>query len=194
MPMSNEMPTPRDARPSESTAAQSEQGIDVEAQSAEAPTAHSAVAPAADRPGAEPQQTSGAQSAGTATGAKPAAESVRAYPGGLHRFLADDLVLDGTASRLTQSVVGVAGVAALAPGLRDLVASATARVLHRAGGQSHGIDLSRSDGRVRVRIDAHVDSTRSVSAIVNEIHAVVTREIDEPVDVDLRVLSRSRSA
>ena len=98
-----------------------------------------------------------------------------------------------TARQLSHEVAGIAGVESLAPGMKDLVASATARVLRRAGGQPTGIDLSESDDGWRVRIDAHFDDSRSVASIVDEIFTVVDREVGEPVEVDLRVISRGGS-
>lgn len=98
-----------------------------------------------------------------------------------------------TARQLSHEVAGIAGVESLAPGMKDLVASATARVLRRAGGQPTGIDLSESDDGWRVRIDAHFDDSRSVASIVDEIFTVVDREVGEPVEVDLRVISRGTS-
>ena len=94
-----------------------------------------------------------------------------------------------TARQLSHEVAGIAGVESLAPGMKDLVASATARVLRRAGGQPTGIDLSESDDGWRVRIDAHFDDSRSVASIVDEIFTVVDREVGAPVEVDLRVIS-----
>ncbi|MBE8146973.1 hypothetical protein IOD13_15195 [Brevibacterium casei] len=73
------------------------------------------------------------------------------------------------------------------------MASATARVPRRAGGQPTGIDLSESDDGWRVRIDAHFDDSRSVASIVDEIFTVVDREVGAPVEVDLRVISRGGS-
>lgn len=98
--------------------------------------------------------------------------------------------LTRTAQQLAHRIAGIGGVASLAPGMKDLVASAAARVLRRSGGEPVGIDLSETEGGHRVRIAAHFDDSRSVAAIVDEIFAAVDREIGEPVEVDLRVLSR----
>ena len=99
--------------------------------------------------------------------------------------------------QLTESVTSVAGVRGLAPGLRDLVATAAAKVLRRvrwrAGRCRRG---SRSDG-VKVRIDAHLDDTRSVAEIVDEIFSVIAADLaakprkPTELDIDLRVVSRS---
>lgn len=101
--------------------------------------------------------------------------------------------------RLTDSVTGIDGVAALAPSLRYIVATATARVLRRSGGVPVGVDLSRTAGGVRVRVDAHLDDSRPVTAIVDEIFAVVevdivagTEESLGELEIDLRVVSRGR--
>lgn len=75
--------------------------------------------------------------------------------------------------RLTDSVTGIDGVAALAPSLRCIVATATARVLRGSGGVPVGVDLGRTAGGVRVRVDAHLDDRRPVTATVDEIFAVV---------------------
>lgn len=98
--------------------------------------------------------------------------------------------LTHTAQQLAHRIVGIGGVASLAPGMKDLVASATARVLRRSGGEPVGIDLSESDTGWRVRIDAHFDDSRSVAVIVDEIFGVVDREVGKPVEVDLRVITR----
>lgn len=100
-------------------------------------------------------------------------------------------------ARLADSVTSIAGVRALAPGLRDLVATATAKVLRRAGGEPLGVDVTRGGDGVKVRIDAHLDRTRSVAEVVDEIFSVVEADIAcGPVeacgrlDIDLRVVSR----
>lgn len=98
--------------------------------------------------------------------------------------------LTRTAQQLAHRIAGIGGVASLAPGMKDLVASATARVLRRSGGEPVGIDLSESENGWRVRIDAHFDDSRSVAAIVDEIFGAVDREVGKPVEVDLRVISR----
>lgn len=101
--------------------------------------------------------------------------------------------------RLAGSVTSIAGVRALAPGLRDLVATAAAKVLRRAGGEPTGVDVSRGGDGVKVRIDAHLDDTRSVAEVVDEIFTVIeadltsgAMEADGPLDIDLRVVSRGR--
>lgn len=112
-----------------------------------------------------------------------------------------------TSLQLTESVTSVAGVRALAPGLRDLVATATAKVLRRAGGEPVGVDVTSRGEGVNVRIDAHLDASRSVAAIVDEICAVVeagvaTGAVDAAgagvapgqLEIDLRVVSRSPSS
>ena len=101
--------------------------------------------------------------------------------------------LTRTAQQLANEIAGIGGVASLAPGMKDLVASATARVLRRTGGEPMGIDLTESSDGYRVRIDTHFDDSRSVAAIVDEIFSVVDREVGEPVEVDLRVISRDDS-
>lgn len=100
-------------------------------------------------------------------------------------------------ARLADSVTSIAGVRALAPGLRDLVATATAKVLRRAGGEPVGVDVTRGGDGVKVRIDAHLDRTRSVAEVVDEIFSVVEADIacgpveaDGRLDIDLRVVSR----
>lgn len=101
--------------------------------------------------------------------------------------------------RLADSVTSVAGVRALAPGLRDLVATAAAKVLRRSGDEPVGVDVSRSGDSVKVRIDAHLDDTRSVAEVVDEIFSVIAAdfargavEVSGRLDIDLRVISRSR--
>lgn len=100
-------------------------------------------------------------------------------------------------ARLADSVTSIAGVRALAPGLRDLVATATAKVLRRTGGEPVGVDVSRGNDGVKVRIDAHLDRTRSVAEVVDEIFSVVEAdiargavEVSGRLDIDLRVVSR----
>ncbi|SDS57089.1 hypothetical protein SAMN04489751_2318 [Brevibacterium sandarakinum] len=101
--------------------------------------------------------------------------------------------------RVADSVTSVAGVRALAPGLRDLVATAAAKVLRRSGDEPVGVDVSRSRDSVKVRIDAHLDDTRSVAEVVDEIFSVIAADLsgeaaeaDGRLDIDLRVVSRSR--
>lgn len=101
-------------------------------------------------------------------------------------------------ARLTRSVTGVAGVTGLAPGLRDMVASAAARVMRRTGAEPLQVDVLRTGEGVQVRVDAHVDDRRPVSEIVDELSAVIAVDlraaVDEPVgeiDVDVRIVSRS---
>ena len=102
--------------------------------------------------------------------------------------------LTHTAQELSRSVSHIPGVASLAPGMKDLVVSATAKVLRRAGGEPTGIDLTQSDDGYRVRIDAHFDDSRSVAAVVDDIFAAVDREVGEPVEIDLRVISRGAAS
>lgn len=99
--------------------------------------------------------------------------------------------------RLTDSVTGVDGVTALAPSLRYIVATATARVLRRSGGVPVGVDVSRTAGGVRVRVDTHLDDSRPVTEIVDEIFAVIEVDLvagtEEPLgelEIDLRVVTR----
>ncbi|MBM6589681.1 hypothetical protein [Brevibacterium sp. RIT 803] len=100
-------------------------------------------------------------------------------------------------ARLADSVNSIAGVRALAPGLRDLVATATAKVLRRTGDEPVGVDVTRGGDGVKVRIDAHLDHTRSVTEVVDEIFSVVEAdiargavEVSGRLDIDLRVVSR----
>lgn len=100
-------------------------------------------------------------------------------------------------ARLADSVTSIAGVRALAPGLRDLVATATAKVLRRTGDEPVGVDVARGGDGVKVRIDAHLDHTRSVAEVVDEIFSVVEAdiargavEVSGRLDIDLRVVSR----
>ncbi|GAA1861567.1 hypothetical protein [Brevibacterium marinum] len=100
-------------------------------------------------------------------------------------------------ARLAESVTSVAGVRALAPGLRDLVATATAKVLRRSGGEPTGVDVTHGGDEVKVRIDAHLDETRPVAEVIDEIFAVVEAdkgaglvEATGPLDIDLRIVSR----
>ncbi|MCT1445928.1 hypothetical protein M3G43_01420 [Brevibacterium casei] len=148
----------------------------------------------------EPELSAGADA--TSEPELPAGDDARPEP---ELPAGDDATADGeedpsevepvtrTARQLSHEVAGIAGVESLAPGMKDLVASATARVLRRAGGQPTGIDLSESDDGWRVRIDAHFDDSRSVASIVDEIFTVVDREVGAPVEVDLRVISRGGS-
>lgn len=106
---------------------------------------------------------------------------------------------DVDSARLADSVTSIAGVRALAPGLRDLVATAAAKVLRRVGGEPTGVDVSRGGDGVKVRIDAHLDDSRSVADVVDEIFAVIeadltsaAMEADRPLDIDLRVVSRGQ--
>ncbi len=100
-------------------------------------------------------------------------------------------------ARLADSVTSIAGVRALAPGLRDLVATATAKVLRRTGDEPVGVDVTRGGDGVKVRIDAHLDHTRAVAEVVDEIFSVVEAdiargavEVSGRLDIDLRVVSR----
>ncbi|SMX82431.1 hypothetical protein BSP239C_01486 [Brevibacterium sp. 239c] len=99
--------------------------------------------------------------------------------------------------RLADSVTSIDGVRALAPGLHALVATATAKVLRRTGGEPVGVDVTRGGDRVKVKIDAHLDHTRSVAEVVDEIFSVVEADIARGaveaggrLDIDLRVVSR----
>ncbi|MGC3020471.1 hypothetical protein [Brevibacterium sp. FAM 24630] len=102
-------------------------------------------------------------------------------------------------TQLTESVTGIGGVTGLAPGLRDMVATAAARVMRRPAGGPPRVDVARSDDGWSVRVDAHLDDSRSVSEIVDELFAVIAVDlralIDGPVgdiDIDVRVVSRGR--
>ncbi|RBP66989.1 hypothetical protein DFO66_10242 [Brevibacterium sanguinis] len=111
--------------------------------------------------------------------------------------------------RLAAAVVTVPGVRELAPGLRSLVASAAAKVLRREGGEALGVDVIEDEHGPRVRIDAHLDDSRRVSDVVDEIVEVVAAVMSAgappaadgasaeesgvrgPVAVDLRIVSRT---
>lgn len=100
-------------------------------------------------------------------------------------------------TRLTGSVTKVLGVRGLAPGLRDLVATATARVMRRSGGEPVSVEVRRTAEGVHVRVNAHLDDSRPVADIIDELFAVIEVDTlagtDEPVggiDIDLRVVSR----
>ncbi|UVI35801.1 hypothetical protein [Brevibacterium spongiae] len=108
---------------------------------------------------------------------------------------------DGTrvSDRLTKSVTGVDGVTGLAPGLRDRVATAAARVMRRPADDPPTVDVDRTSGGWNVRVDAHLDDSRSVSEIVDELYAVIAVDlqaaVDGPVgdiDIDVRIVSRGR--
>lgn len=139
--------------------------------------------PAGTDPAAEPELPAGTDSSADVAAAGSDGDADPTEGGPLTR----------TAQQLANEIAGIGGVASLAPGMKDLVASATARVLRRTGGEPMGIDLTESSDGYRVRIDAHFDDSRSVAAIVDEIFSVVDREVGEPVEVDLRVISRDDS-
>lgn len=100
-------------------------------------------------------------------------------------------------ARITPSVLAVPGVSGLAPGLRDLVATTAARVMRREGGQAPSVDVRTSRDTVNVRVDVHVDASRSVSGVVDELFEVIARDLQSAapgsvgdVDIDLRIVSR----
>lgn len=102
-------------------------------------------------------------------------------------------------ARLVDSVTGVAGVTGLAPGLREMVASATARVMHRSGSEPLRVEVWRTGEDFTVRVDAYLDSSRPVTAIVDELFAVIAVDLRAAVEgpigkigIDVRVVSRSR--
>jgi hypothetical protein len=100
-------------------------------------------------------------------------------------------------ARVTPSVLSVPGVTGLAPGLRDLVATAAARVMRKEGGEAPSVDVSGSGEGVKVRIDAYLDASRSVSEIVDELFEIISRDLRDAdfgavgeVDIDLHIVSR----
>lgn len=102
-------------------------------------------------------------------------------------------------ARLTDSVTGVDGVTGLAPGLRDMVASAAARVMRRSGSEPLRVEVWRADEDFSVRVDAHLDDSRPVTEIVDELFAVLAVDLRAAVDgavgdidIDIRVVSRRR--
>lgn len=102
-------------------------------------------------------------------------------------------------ARLTDSVTGVDGVTGLAPGLRDMIANAAARVMQRTGSEPMRVEAWRTGEDLHVRVDAHLDDSRPVTEIVDELFAVIAVDlraaVDGPVgeiDIDVRVVSRSR--
>ena len=102
-------------------------------------------------------------------------------------------------ARLTDSVTGVDGVTGLAPGLRDMIANAAARVMQRTGSEPMRVEVWRTGEDLHVRVDAHFDDSRPVTEIVDELFAVIAVDlraaVDGPVgeiDIDVRVVSRSR--
>ncbi|WP_209324201.1 hypothetical protein [Brevibacterium renqingii] len=106
---------------------------------------------------------------------------------------------EAASARVTRSVLEVPGVTALAPGLRDLVATAAARVLRRGGGEPLSVDVCRAGDGARVRVAAHLDDSRAVAEIVDELFAVIEVDVRAgteaalgEIDIDLRVVSRGR--
>lgn len=100
-------------------------------------------------------------------------------------------------TQLTQSVLRVDGVTRLAPGLRDMVASAAARVMRRPTEEVLRVDVVRSSAGWKIRVDAHLDDSRRVTEIVDELFAVIAVDlqalVEGPVgdiDIDVRVVSR----
>ncbi|MGC2939548.1 MULTISPECIES: hypothetical protein [unclassified Brevibacterium] len=101
-------------------------------------------------------------------------------------------------ARLTDSVTGVEGVTGLAPGLRDMIASAAARVMRRSGSEPLRVEVWRTDEDFSIRVDAHLDDSRAVTEVVDELFAVIAVDlraaVDGPVggiDIDVRIVSRS---
>lgn len=111
------------------------------------------------------------------------------------------------AVRLAESLTAVDGLKSLAPGVRDLVASATAKVLGRKGSNSDatGVEVKRHgkgpDATLSVRIDCHLGDSRSASDVVDEIYQIVEEKLglsaevasDPRLDIDLRIISRGPS-
>lgn len=102
------------------------------------------------------------------------------------------------ADRLTESVTGVSGVTGLAPGLRDMVATAAARVMRRSGGEPLRVAVDQVGAGLKVRVDAHLDDSRSVAEIVDELFAVIAVDLQAAVegpvgetDIDVHIVSRS---
>ncbi|SDS01967.1 hypothetical protein SAMN04489752_0808 [Brevibacterium siliguriense] len=102
-------------------------------------------------------------------------------------------------ARLTESVIGVDGVTGLAPGLRDMIANAAARVMRRTGSEPLRVEVWRTGEALNVRVDAHLDDSRPVAEIVDELFAVIAVDlraaVDGPVgeiDIEVRIVSRSR--
>ncbi|GGC37959.1 hypothetical protein [Brevibacterium sediminis] len=102
-------------------------------------------------------------------------------------------------ARLTESVTGVDGVTGLAPGLRDMIANAAARVMRRTGSEPLRVEVWRTGEDLGVRIDAHLDDSRPVTEIVDELFAVIAVDlqaaVDGPIgeiDIDVHIVSRSR--
>lgn len=101
-------------------------------------------------------------------------------------------------ARLTESVTGVDGVTGLAPGLRDMIANAAARVMRRSGSEPLRVEVWRAGEDLNVRVDAHLDDSRPVTEIVDELFAVVAVDLRAAVDgpigevaIDVRIVSRS---
>ncbi|WP_166974563.1 hypothetical protein [Brevibacterium atlanticum] len=99
--------------------------------------------------------------------------------------------------RVTPAVLAVPGVTGLAPGLRDLVATAAARVMRREGGEPPSVDVRTTREGVHVRVDAYLDASRSVSGIVDDLFEVIAEDLQggvfDPVgdiDIDLRIVGR----
>ncbi|MFP3395343.1 hypothetical protein ACSBQT_12200 [Brevibacterium sp. H602] len=106
---------------------------------------------------------------------------------------------EAVSARLTESVTGVDGVTGLAPGLRDMIANAAARVMRRTGSEPLRVEVWRSGEDLSVRIDAHLDDSRPVTEIVDELFAVIAVDlqaaVDGPIgeiDIDVHIVSRSR--
>ncbi|MFE1082291.1 hypothetical protein [Brevibacterium sediminis] len=102
-------------------------------------------------------------------------------------------------ARLTESVTGVDGVTGLAPGLRDMIANAAARVMRRTGSEPLRVEVWRTGEDLGVRIDAHLDDSRPVTEIVDELFAVIAVDlqaaVDGPIgeiDINVHIVSRSR--
>ncbi|WP_210603561.1 hypothetical protein [Brevibacterium oceani] len=100
--------------------------------------------------------------------------------------------------RMTPAVLAVPGVTGLSPGLRDLVATAAARVMRREGGEPPSVDVRTTREGVHVRVDAHLDASRSVSGVVDDLFEIIARDLQGAdlrsvgdIDIDLRIVSRS---
>ena len=99
----------------------------------------------------------------------------------------------------TEALLAARSATSAMTALRDMIANAAARVMQRTGSEPMRVEVWRTGEDLHVRVDAHLDDSRPVTEIVDELFAVIAVDlraaVDGPVgeiDIDVRVVSRSR--
>jgi hypothetical protein len=102
------------------------------------------------------------------------------------------------APRATEALPAACPATSAMTALRDMIANAAARVMRRSGSEPLRVEVWRAGEDLNVRVDAHLDDSRPVTEIVDELFAVIAVDlraaVDGPigeVDIDVRIVSRS---